>query len=130
MKKFFLLFAVAGMLVACGGNEEKKSGEDAAKKTEQPANDPKGAPEAPAQNDENVTVEDEGEAEYGYEYGLDDEFANKALDAAYAAGELGNHDEDYAYLEGDDFDDKYDSGLEYELDDDYSDLYDEESDLY
>lgn len=123
MKKFFLLFAVASMLVACGGNEEKKSGEDAAKKTEQPANDPKGAPEAPVQNDENVTVEDEGEAEYGYEYGLGDEFANEALEAAYAAGELGNHDEDYADLEGADYDYEYDEDFDDEYEEDFDDEY-------
>lgn len=123
MKKFFLLFAVAGMLVACGGNEEKKSGEDAAKKTEQTAKDSKGATEAPVQNDENVPVENEGEADYGYEYGLGDEFANEALEAAYAAGELGNHDEDYADLEGADYDYEYDEDFDDEYEEDFDDEY-------
>lgn len=123
MKKFFLLFAVAGMLVACGGNEEKKSGEDAAKKTEQTAQDTKDATVTPAQNDENVPNGDEGESDYGYEYGLGDEFANEALEAAYAAGELGNHDEDYADLEGADYDCEYDEDFDDEYEEDFDDEY-------
>lgn len=35
MKKLFLLLAMAGMMVACGGNDEKKDGEEAKKEQTQ-----------------------------------------------------------------------------------------------
>lgn len=35
MKKLFLLLAMAGIMVACGGNDEKKDGEEAKKEQTQ-----------------------------------------------------------------------------------------------
>jgi len=35
MKKLFLLLAMAGVMVACGGNDEKKDGEEAKKEQTQ-----------------------------------------------------------------------------------------------